>query len=90
MKYDFDTIIDRYDTGSLKYDFIKERGKPEGTLPLWVADMDFMTPPCVVNALIEKTDMEFSVTRKAKKIILKFYRIGFLVASNGKSNPNGL
>ncbi len=55
MKYNFDKIIDRYNTNSLKYDFTKERGKPEGTLPLWVADMDFMTPPCVIDALVEKS-----------------------------------
>ena len=40
MKYNFDEIVDRRDTNSLKYDFAVERGKPEGVLPLWVADMD--------------------------------------------------
>ena len=28
---------------------------PEGLLPLWVADMDFRTPPCVIKALVEKS-----------------------------------
>ena len=45
MNYDFDTIIDRYGTNSLKYDFALERGKPDGLLPMWVADMDFPAPP---------------------------------------------
>ena len=48
MRYDFDTIIDRYGTNSVKYDFARERGKPEGLLPMWVADMDFPVPPEVL------------------------------------------
>jgi Bifunctional PLP-dependent enzyme with beta-cystathionase and maltose regulon repressor activities len=52
---DFDDIIARRDTDSLKYDFAARRGMPEGLLPLWVADMDFRTPPCVVEALVEKS-----------------------------------
>ncbi|MCL2871370.1 MAG: pyridoxal phosphate-dependent aminotransferase [Betaproteobacteria bacterium] len=45
MKYDFDTVVDHRGTNSLKHDFARERGKPEGLLPLWVADMDFPTAP---------------------------------------------
>ncbi|MCL2309901.1 MAG: pyridoxal phosphate-dependent aminotransferase [Proteobacteria bacterium] len=48
MKYDFDTVIDRRGTHSLKYDFARERGKPDGVLPLWIADMDFPAPPEVL------------------------------------------
>lgn len=48
-KYDFDKITDRYGTGSLKFDFIKQWGKPDGILPLWVADMDFPAPPEVLD-----------------------------------------
>jgi len=54
MTYDFDRIIDRTNTDSLKYDFAKRRGMPEDILPLWVADMDFATPPEVSEALIER------------------------------------
>ncbi len=55
MTYNFDEFIDRKNTDSLKYDFAAHRGKPADLLPLWVADMDFRTPPCVVDALIEKS-----------------------------------
>lgn len=41
MSVNFDEIIDRRNTNSLKYDFAKERNRPEKILPLWVADMDF-------------------------------------------------
>ncbi len=49
MKYDFDTIIDRRGTNSIKYDFAREKGKPEGLLPMWVADMDFRAPAEVLT-----------------------------------------
>jgi cystathionine beta-lyase len=48
MNYDFDTIINRKDTNSVKYDFARDRGKPEDLLPMWVADMDFSAPPEVL------------------------------------------
>lgn len=51
MRYDFDRMIDRRNTNSLKYDFAVERGRPTDILPLWVADMDFAAPPEVLDAL---------------------------------------
>jgi cystathionine beta-lyase len=54
VHYDFDQVIPRNHTNSLKYDFAKERGRPEGLLPMWVADMDFQTPPAVREALADK------------------------------------
>ncbi len=56
MTYHFDEIIDRTNTGSLKYDFAAERGKPDGILPLWVADMDFKSPPEVIAALTKRCE----------------------------------
>jgi cystathionine beta-lyase len=51
MSYDFDRIIDRRGTNSIKYDFAAERGMPGGLLPMWVADMDFPAPPEVLSRL---------------------------------------
>lgn len=48
---DFDTIIDRKNTCSLKYDFAEQRNMPETALPLWVADMDFRTSSYIQEAL---------------------------------------
>jgi len=53
MKYDFDTVIERKNTKSIKYDPVS-RGKPEDVLPLWVADMDFATLPSLREALISR------------------------------------
>jgi len=51
MKYDFDKIINRRGTCSQKHDFAADYGKPEDAIPLWVADMDFQTPPEVLEEL---------------------------------------
>ena len=47
----FDKEIDRTNTNSLKYDFKKERNKPDDVFPMWVADMDFKTAPEVSKAI---------------------------------------
>ena len=49
-KFDFDEIIDRRGTASEKWD--KYRGRD--IIPLWVADMDFRSPPAVIEALHER------------------------------------
>ena len=51
MAYDFDKIIDRRGTGSVKYEMLKEMFGREDLIPLWVADMDFETPPFIMDAL---------------------------------------
>ncbi len=56
MKYNFDEIIDRKNSDSLKFDFAKEKGLPEDVLPLWVADMDFKAPPSVINEMQKLID----------------------------------
>lgn len=51
---DFDSVIERRNARSLKYDFAAERGMPEDILPLWVADMDFRTSSYIEDALAER------------------------------------
>lgn len=48
MKNNFDLIIDRKNTNSLKYDFALERKHREDLLPLWIADMDFKLPDEII------------------------------------------
>ncbi len=47
MKYDFDTIVDRYNTSSMKW----EKYKNQDIIPMWVADMDFKAPPKILETL---------------------------------------
>lgn len=51
MGFDFDRVIERRGTNCEKYDGAAERGYPADILPLWVADMDFAAPDCVLDAL---------------------------------------
>lgn len=51
MKYNFDEVINRWDSSCEKYDMIGEKGYPKDMIPLWVADMDFKAPPCVIDAM---------------------------------------
>ncbi|MGI6538807.1 MAG: MalY/PatB family protein [Caldicoprobacterales bacterium] len=53
MKYNFDEIIERKGTNSVKYDISRNRSKSEDIIPLWVADMDFRTLPAVVDELVK-------------------------------------
>lgn len=50
MRFDFDTPIARKDTGSIKFD-----RRPELD-PYWVADMDFASPPEILEAIHRRTD----------------------------------
>lgn len=52
MKYDFDKIIPRRGTNSVKWDVAKE----DGVIPMWVADMDFQAAPCIRQAMKERMD----------------------------------
>ena len=54
MIYDFDAIIDRSGTKSVKWELNHPAYNAEGMIPLWVADMDFACPPAVTEALMKR------------------------------------
>lgn len=58
MKYNFDELIDRTHTGSLKVEALNTIWGRTDLLPLWVADMDFRTPPFIIKALKERMEHE--------------------------------
>lgn len=51
MNYNFDERIDRRHTDCLKYEMMRTATGRDDLLPLWVADMDFRTPPFVTAAV---------------------------------------
>lgn len=55
-RYNFDEEIERRGTGALKTDRLKERFGRSDLLAAWVADMDFATPPFIINALKKRLD----------------------------------
>lgn len=50
MKYNFDEIVPRRGSNSLKWDGIDT----DGVLPMWVADMDFRTAPAITEAVTRR------------------------------------
>ena len=56
--YDFDEIIERRGTDSVKYDQISEYYEQADLKPFWVADMDFRTPDFIVAALKKRLEHE--------------------------------
>lgn len=55
MKYNFDEIIDRTATSCVKMERMKAVFGRDDLIPLWVADMDFLSPEEVTEALLERT-----------------------------------
>ncbi|MDD8021219.1 MAG: PatB family C-S lyase [Acidobacteriota bacterium] len=55
-KYDFDQILDRRNTCSLKWDFCQKILGVSGVIPMWVADMDFPAPVEVVEAIKKRAE----------------------------------
>ena len=51
MRYNFDQVLNRRASDSIKWNFFEE-----DVLPLWVADMDFLSPPEVLDALRKRID----------------------------------
>ncbi|CAG0976714.1 partial Cystathionine beta-lyase PatB, partial [Anaerolineae bacterium] len=50
--HDFDEVVDRRNTASEKWEKYRDRD----IIPMWVADMDFRSPPVVLEALRRRTE----------------------------------
>jgi cystathionine beta-lyase len=69
-KYDFDTIHDRRNTDSIKWDYRFGANNAlqdldADVLPMWVADMDFPTPTVVTDAMKARIEHPFFGYTKA-------------------------
>ena len=56
MKFNFDKIIDRTNNFSAKWSEMNKNFGTNDLLPMWVADMDFLTAPCVMEALKDRLE----------------------------------
>ena len=52
-KYNFDELVNRKNTGSYKWNILKE-----DELPMWVADMDFHVLPEIKEAIIDRVEID--------------------------------
>ena len=55
MKYNFDEVIDRTGTYSIKYD-VAPPNAAKDLLPMWIADMDFPCAQPIFDALHNRID----------------------------------
>lgn len=51
-KFNFDELVDRHNTHSVKWD----KCESDDVIPMWVADMDFKSAPCIIDALKERLE----------------------------------
>lgn len=64
--FDFDKIIDRHGTNSLKWNKYKD----QDIIPLWVADTDFMAPEGVIEALKNRVNHGiFGYSRPSARLV---------------------
>ncbi|MCI9060952.1 MULTISPECIES: MalY/PatB family protein [Romboutsia] len=56
MKFNFDKIIDRSNNFSAKWSEMDKIFGTNALLPMWVADMDFLTAPCIMDALKDRLE----------------------------------
>ncbi len=59
MKYDFDAVFDRKNTGSAKWDMVKALFGSDDVIPMWVADMDFPVAQPILEALQKRAAHPF-------------------------------
>ncbi|MDF9842257.1 MULTISPECIES: MalY/PatB family protein [unclassified Paenibacillus] len=75
--YDFERKIDRRNTRSYKWDQSEKLFGNSNILPLWVADMDFESPPAVKEAILRRVESGiygYSVTGESyKQAIVSWY-----------------
>src|SRR5271157_4345762 len=58
MVYNFDEILNRNGTNSLKHDGRLRYFGTDDIIPLWVADMDFRTPDFIMQAIRKRAEHE--------------------------------
>ena len=84
-EFDFDKAIDRRGTASLKW----ERYTDSDIIPLWVADMDFASPPAIIRALHERVEHGISATACLPRPWRRRCRPCSDESMAGKSSGNG-
>ena len=87
MIYDakfFDQVFERRDHDATKWDyplFVKDN---KDIVPMWVADMDFRTPDCIVDAMVPRDwNIMHSVTSR-------FLRLTSMVSPSGRRKDMAL
>lgn len=56
ITYNFDEIINRTNTDAVKLEKLNLLFGHDNLMPLWIADMDFLSPPAITNALKKRVE----------------------------------
>ena len=56
--YNFDEVVNRFGTDSVKWDLVKTNFQTDDIIPMWVADMDFKVLPEIRQALEKRLGHE--------------------------------
>lgn len=78
MKYNFDMVIDRTNSNSVKWDDVRRDSENSDIIPMWVADMDFISPQEVIEALGKRVEHGVfgypAVTEQYKQVIVDWMK----------------
>lgn len=53
-EFDFSTVVDRHGTWCTQWDYVADRFGAADLLPFTISDMDFVTAPCILQALQQR------------------------------------
>lgn len=84
-QFDFDRIINRHQTGSVKWDSPQD----ESVLPMWVADMDFRAAEPIIDALKRIVEHGVLAMPVYRTPIFRRYWIGLNDVINLPCSVNG-
>jgi cystathionine beta-lyase len=87
MKYDFDRVYSRKNTGSAKWDAVKEVFGSEDVIPMWVADMDFPAARPIVEALKKRAEHPFYGYTHAGPSVIEAFTDRLMRKFNWKVEP---
>lgn len=76
IRYNFDEVIDRRGTHAVKLDGMQEIWGRTDLIPLWVADMDFATPPLYWKLSENVVNIPFWDIRKNRTVITRLSSTG--------------
>jgi len=88
LKYNFDKIYNRKNTGSLKWDMMENIFGKDDLIPLWVADMDFPVAEPIKKAIKKRADHPFYGYTQAKESLIEAVCHRLKNKFNWKINPN--
>ena len=83
MRFNFDTLIDRRGTDAVKLRQLKNLFGKEDLIPLWVADMEFETPPFIREALEERLKHPIYVILCFRRLLADCYKLATIRSRMG-------